>query len=106
MATSRASLPKEMTPFGKGAKKAPPFGKGLPFGAEPVDKGGDKPPKKGKFPNFAKGGSIAEDNPTHKAAPASNPPSKNPLDDGKPSGGGQARGGGKATKGKKFQGTF
>jgi len=102
MAITRAKLPKEMTPFGKGAKKAPPFG-GPPAAETPPAKPVGKKPK---FPGFAAGGSIAEDNPTHKAAMASNPPTGNPLDDGKPSGGGQARGGGKATKGKKFQGTF
>ena len=92
MATSRSSMSKQLTPFGKG----------LPYEAQPA-----KPAaKKGKFPNFAKGGSVAEDGPAHMASMASNPPSKNPLDDGKPSGGGQARGGGAATKGKKFQGTF
>jgi hypothetical protein len=84
------------------SKQLTPFGKGLPYEAAPA-----KPAaKKGKFPNFAKGGSIAEDGPTHKAAPGSNPPSGNALDDGKPSGGGTARGGGAAKRGKKFQGTF
>jgi hypothetical protein len=117
MALTRDNLPKEMTPFGKGAKKAKPFGgesKAPPFGGGPkktnpfAEKAKEGPPeKKGKFPNFAKGGRIpAEDGPTHKAAMASNPPTNNPLDDGKPSGGGTARGGGKATKGKKFIGTF
>jgi hypothetical protein len=88
MTTTRSNLPKEMTPFGKGVKKAPA--------------------KKGKNPfAFAAGGSVAKDAPTHKAAPASNPPSaSSALDDGKPSGGGTARGGGAATRGKKFQGTF
>jgi hypothetical protein len=109
MAISRDKLPKEMTPFGKGAKKAKPFGgaapKANPFAT--ADKAGP-PAKKGKKPPFfAAGGRIpAEDGPTHKASMASNPPSKNPLDDGKPSGGGTARGGGAATKGKKFTGTF
>ena len=81
MATSRSNLPKEMTPFGKGAKK-----EGNPFADKKAAPFGKKPPVKGKKPfGFAAGGSI---------------------DDGKPSGGGKARGGGAATKGKKFQGTF
>jgi hypothetical protein len=118
MAIARNNLPKEMTPFGKGAKKAKPFGgepkKTNPFGGK--SKAGDMKAapfsgkeggKKPKPFGFAGGGSIpAEDSPTHKAAMASNPPTNNPLDDGKPSGGGQARGGGAATKGKKFLGTF
>jgi hypothetical protein len=113
MAISREKLPKEMTPFGKGAKgakKAKPFGgegKAPPFGGGPK-KANPFAEKKGKKPfSFAKGGVIpAEDGPTHKAAMASNPPTNNPLDDGKPSGGGTARGCGAATKGCDFRGTF
>jgi hypothetical protein len=82
MATSRSNLPKEMTPFGKGAKK-----EGNPFAdkkAAPFGKGA--PPKKGKKPfGFAAGGSI---------------------DDGKPSGGGKMKSMGAAKRGGKFQGTF
>jgi len=109
MALTRDNLPKEMTPFGKGAKKAKPFGgaapKANPFAAKDA---AAAPAKKGKKPfGFAGGGTIpAFDTPTHKASMSSNPPTNNPLDDGKPSGGGQARGGGAATKGKKFRGTF
>ena len=113
MAISRSKLPKEMTPFGKGAKKAKPFGgesKAPPFGGGPkkANPFAEKDAKKGKKPfGFAKGGSIpAHDDNTHMAATNSNPPSRNPLDDGKPSGGGMARGGGAATRGKKFRGTF
>jgi hypothetical protein len=100
-------MPKEMTPFG--AKKAKPFGGGKPFGgaAPKANPFAEKDAKKGKKPfGFAGGGEVAKDTPTHMAATNSNPPSKNALDDGKPSGGGIARGGGAATKGKRFQGTF
>jgi hypothetical protein len=106
-----------MMPFGKGNTK--PFGakgKATPFGA----KGRSTPfaeaptptipptPKKGKNPfAFAGGGSVANASPTHKAGPASNPPSSfSALDDGQPSGGGQIRGTRLATRGKKFQGVF
>ena len=96
MATSRASLPKSMTPFGKAASKGKAAPKGNPFGD-----------KKAKPFGFAKGGYIpAEDSPTHAAAPASNPPSHLPIDDGKPSGGGTMKGMGAATRGGKFLGTF
>ena len=110
MAISRNDLPKEMTPFGKGAKgakkpampdgsaKANPFAakaKANPFGG------------KAKAPAFAEGGAIpAYEGGGHMAASSACPPSKNPLDDGKPSGGGSMRGGGAATKGKKFRGVF
>ena len=123
MATARSNLPKEMTPFGKGAKKvnpfgdkgkappfggkapAPPFGKEPPFGKAPPFGKVDEPPAKGKGkkpPSFAVGGIVSGD----MAAPGTLRPSTNPIDDGKPSGGGMARGGGIATKGKRFQGTF
>ena len=80
MATSRSSMPKEMTPFGKAASKS----KGNPFGA-----------KKAKPFGFAEGGAVA-------------PPNSPTVFERKvkPTGGGQMRGGGAATKGKKFQGTF
>lgn len=122
MATSRSNLPKEMTPFGKGArgtKKAKPFGgepMAPPFGgkAKKGDMPAAKPPfdkmtggKKPKPFAYAAGGAIpAEDGPGHMAAPDACPPSKNPLDDGNPSGGGASRGGGAAIRGKKFRGTF
>lgn len=84
MAISRASIPKQTTPFGKGAKNVNPFG----------DKGKAAPPFGKKPKGFAKGGSV------HKSAFGSN------LDDGKPSGGGKSRGGGAAKKGTDFTGTF
>jgi len=81
MATSRSNLPKEMTPFGKGAKK-----EGNPFADKKAAPFGKKPPVKGKKPfGFAAGGSI---------------------DDGKPSGGGKMKSMGAAKRGGKFQGTF
>ena len=87
MATSRSNLPKEMTPFGKGAKKSGnPFAdkkeKSNPFGKSKAPPFG----KKGKKPfSFAEGGSI---------------------DDGKPSGGGKMNSMGAATRGGKFEGTY
>ena len=104
MANSRSSMSEEMMPFGK--SKGDKKGKGNPFASKKAPPFGAK---KGKKPfGFAGGGSVspAEDGPTHAAAMGGNPPSKNPLDDGKPSGGGQARGGGAATRGKGFRGTF